>query len=390
MKSAKRNLIQKIFIRLVLLLIVLVITGNCKQSKEVEMPKQEPIIDNFMVGVYYYPWYLNDFHGGHYLRERLVPPQSPQLGEYNDRTSQVVGQHIAWCRAYGIDLWVTSWWGPGGREDVTTLTAILPHPDLGNIKIAAFYETTGRTNEFADFNNVRSDIAYLADKYFGHPNYLRINDRPVLFVYLTRVLSNRGTLADFLEIMRDAASDAGFNIFIVGDEVFGSAPSSAGNIPLLDAITCYDVYGSTGAHVYATQSGVDSYFRQQEQWKQLALRDSVGFVPAISPGFNDKGVRDGHQPLSRKLTENDKFGSMFRAMLQQVKHQVDSKMQNMFMITSWNEWHEDTQIEPTALADSTNRDDSATGSALTTGLYYEGYGTRYLELIREEISGQEN
>jgi len=51
---------------------------------------------DYLVGVYYYPWHGNKFHnGGGYLREQLVPPQLPALGEYNDSDPAVIAQHLA-------------------------------------------------------------------------------------------------------------------------------------------------------------------------------------------------------------------------------------------------------------------------------------------------------
>ena len=48
------------------------------------------------------------------------------------------------------------------------------------------------------------------------------------------------------------------------------------------------------------------------------------------------------------------------------------------IVNSFNEWHEDTQIEP-AVGDTTN-----VPFDHTQGLHYEGYGTRYLDILREE------
>lgn len=338
------------------------------------------------VGVYYYPWYgENNFHGGNYLREHLNPVQKPELGEYNDRNPDVIKQHIEWCKYAGIGLWVCSWWGPGRTTDVTLKENIMKHPDLGNLKIALFYETSGRMPDFNDVSNVESDINYMAETYFNHPNYFKIEGKPVLFIYLTRVLSKNGILKNTVDIMRNAAHKAGFEIYLVGDQVFGKTPSSTDQLALLDAVTNYDVYGSSGAKMYATQEKVDDYYQVQSGWRSLAHQVGTSFIPATSPGFNDRGVRDGHVPLSRKLSEDDEFGSLFKAMVNGALKITDPKTGNLFMITSWNEWHEDTQIEPVAAASPTSQDDSDSKQDYTSGLEYEGYGMRYLDILKEAL-----
>jgi hypothetical protein len=52
-------------------------------------------------------------------------------------------------------------------------------------------------------------------------------------------------------------------------------------------------------------------------------------------------------------------------------------------LNSFNEWHEDTQIEASTVPGSglTNTDDSATGNQYTAGRYYDGYGNLYLNLL---------
>ena len=58
----------------------------------------------------------------------------------------------------------------------------------------------------------------------------------------------------------------------------------------------------------------------------------------------------------------------------------------MIHITSFNECHEDTQIEPSAVTAPTTLDTSATESQYTQGLVYQGYGTTYLDIIRSAIT----
>jgi glycoprotein endo-alpha-1,2-mannosidase len=295
---------------------------------------------------------------------------------------------VEWCEYAGIGLWVSSWWGPGKMEDVTIKDHILKHPDLNEMKIALFYETSGRMKDFTDVSNVASDIKYMAENYFSHPNYYKIDGRPVLFIYLTRVLSRNGVLENTMDIMRSTANEAGFDIYIIGDQVFGQPPSSTDQIALLDGITNYDVYGSSGGRMYATQEKVSDYYTAQSAWRTKAHQVNVSFVPATSPGFNDRGVRDGHDPLSRKLSENDEFGSLFKAMIDEALQITDEETGNLFLITSWNEWHEDTQIEPVVVAAPTNKDNSSSGQDYTLGVEYEGYGLRYLDILKEAVESK--
>ena len=55
----------------------------------------------------------------------------------------------------------------------------------------------------------------------------------------------------------------------------------------------------------------------------------------------------------------------------------------MIMVTSWNEWNEDTAIEPVAESPARSRD--ITGEGYTQGYEYSGYDTRYLEIIRDKV-----
>jgi|GEM_PF-820735 len=336
---------------------------------------------NITIGVFYYPWYTGNFQKT--LREQLG--QAPALGDYHSSHADVIAQHLAWSQQANIGLWIASWWGEGTLTDNIIQNSIFNHTKLGHHKIALFYETKGRIKKEDNYSTdlVMGDVQYMCQQYFDNPNYFRIQGRPVLFIYLTRMLEALGILDSVVKLMR--AAPCNHQVFLIGDQAFGGPPSRKRPyqpFELLDAVANYDVYGSMTPHGYAGLQGVDKYYAQQFQWRSLAAKQNCGYVPSLSAGYNDVAVRPqmNHQPLSRRLTQDSADGSLFQAGLIQAIRLVDPNIESVLTITSFNEWFEDTQIEPVVGKSTT------IPTTLTTGLEYDAYGELYLDILRNITS----
>jgi hypothetical protein len=344
-----------------------------------------------MVGAYYYAWY-GPYEGGHNwrdcLRSRLIPPQQPAIGRYSSRARDTIARHIDHSRQGNVSFWAVSWWGPKSPDDFTFRKVILNHPRAGELKYAVHYECTGRLGSDArpNFKNLLPDFRFLARHYFGHPDYLRIDGRPVVFLYVTLAYFNsaaaRRAVADLREAMH---KEFGLNPYLVGDDLLAAEGVIPERAKLWDAITAFDVYGSVLQEHGSTQKALDHLTKTYDDARSSAAELGIGFIPTATPGFNDKGVRGGHPPAPRYLVDvpDSRGGDLFARMLAEVAvPRTDPRAANILMINSFNEWHEDTQIEPAAEAERTNLDESP-GNLYTRGYFYEGYGDKYLNILRD-------
>jgi hypothetical protein len=182
-------------------------------------------------------------------------------------------------------------------------------------------------------------------------------------------------------------SQFGISPYLIGDDVF-PGQTNAQRAALWDAITDFDVYGTALQADGSTTTGVTALANQYQNAKQVAHSAHVGFVPAVSPGFNDSAVRPGHTAAPRYLIDvpGAAEGSLFSAELEQAAiPNLDPAAHNLLMVSTFNEWHEDTQIESTIAASATTDDDSG-HAAYTQGKSYSGYGDLYLDILRQETS----
>ena len=260
-------------------------------------------------------------------------------------------------------------------------------PSTGaELRYAIHYESTGRLGTFENpnFSNLIPDFRYLATNYFQDPNYLKIDDRPVVFMYVTRAYFNSQASRDAVASLRSAIQTE-FHVdpFIVGDDLFGGGVNLQ-RAMLWDAITDFDVYGTSFQSRGSTSAALSHLAGVYSGALQSLAQTNVAFIPTASPGFNDSGVRSGHPAAPRYMTDdsNSKEGDLFARMLNEVVvPRTDPKADDILMINSFNEWHEDTQIEPTIAALPTNVDDSGT-QRYTDGHFYEGYGDLYLDILQ--------
>ena len=347
---------------------------------------------SFSLGAYYYAWYdapKNKHDIGWMkkaLRGRLDPVQLPKLGVYDSRDPKVIKSHIEQSKHAGIDFWSVSWWGQN-RQDETFKDHILKHPDAAKLKYAVLYESTGRLGSMRSpsYKNLVPDFDYFTEQYFNHPNYFKVDGKPVVFIYLTRVYFRRDEGKKALETLRLKHP----NLYIVGDDVFGpNYPASAAS--QWNAITAYDVYGQSTKITGGTKAGIERLKNSYSKAKGKANKVGTGFVPAIAPGYNDRAVRKGNPGRSRYFDDvkESKEGDLFRSMIKDVAMPLaDPKAKNMIMVTSFNEWYEDTQIEPTSGKAKlpVSKDDSRSGNFFTEDNLYHDYGSLYLDILRSEF-----
>jgi glycoprotein endo-alpha-1,2-mannosidase len=353
-------------------------------------------------GAYYYPWYRSDrlFRKSSWknlMRLHLKEPQKPMAGLYDSSDAEVIADHIEQSVRAGLDFWAVSWWGPGSKTDRVFKENILRHPDAAKLDYAVLYETTGRLGSFdhPDYSHWISDLEYLSKTYFEDPRYLKVKGRPVVFVYLSReYFRNKG--GEALKQMREQFPE----IYLVGDDVhFGAnylgktaEAYHAEWAENFDAVTAYDVYGQSVGMLGGTQKAVDFLAHNYQQTKQTANSVGTAFIPAVAPGYNDTAVRDGHPGRARYFTdvEGSKEGDLFRAMIRRAAlPNLDSTCGNLMMVTSFNEWYEDSQIEATSgTAAISTTDDSESGDYYTGGQRYVDYGYLYLDILKEETAGR--
>jgi hypothetical protein len=358
-----------------------------------------------LMGAYYYPWYASN--GQHwnegYMRSELIPPQIPLLGEYDSRDEATINQHISWAKDAGIDFFCMSYWGKDTFDDQVIKNHFSKASELKDFKFAILYETLAPTLlgpyhglakpgelTFESGNALEQafveSIDYLAESYFNHPSYLRIDGKPVIILYVTHQFTGdyKGAIEKLRSTIRQKHN---MELYLIGDEVDPTKPPQEDRIACFDAITPYIQYASpyqilTNSSLgYADETWILQNARMKNTiFKAISDRLGIGFIPNALPGFNDRGVRlnvDHYYLPHRRNAEDPRPYGLFEDYLQMAGEFMNPDRKIM-MITSWNEWHEDSQIEPVIDAPAT-----AEPFKYTLGLKTPSYGFDLLNVLKD-------
>ncbi|MFB6152070.1 MAG: glycoside hydrolase family 99-like domain-containing protein [Haloarculaceae archaeon] len=314
----------------------------------------DPIETNRLVGAHYYPWYeMNPGHEN--WTERTV--STPVLGEYASDDRSVVDQHIKWSVEHGVRWWSVSWWGPNSDSDRALRGTLSNAEQFEHLSFSILYETKGRLEEFnydLDRQEARdrlaNDLTYIADNYFARDNYRRVDGRPVVFFYIAQTLQG-----DVAGAFAEATADLETDLYVLADLPFGDPPISYPVIDVADAVTSYSAYSPRPD---IEQVFHDNYEQGLKVLHLGAETADLDYVPVLIPGFNDTG-------LPASIREDNPVLSASPDRYEQVCEQVRPHLEaaESVLVTSFNEWYENTQIEPD-----------------------EEYGTAYLKLTRDRLA----
>ena len=369
-------------------------------------------------------WNPENLIAGGSLRQQLLPPQRPPFGLIDSNQTSTATRDIANAHKAGVDFFAIDWWpydpAFSGRNYLTADAAMkefLAAPDLHEMKFAMFYETwnlgfdAGRestpVSEQAELH-FDSDMLALAKDYFSNPSYLHIEGRPVVYLYLTRTLT--GDVAGMMRGVRTYLEQHGYaDPFFIGDEVYWrvtpqiqvpdtpvfTGVPQLGRIEQFDAVTAYILYygdpqqangpasDSTG-YPGTTRSAADQRFLLTLY--RNATGNTVPVLPVVQPGFNDRGFRllTNHPAQPRQWLPGDGPSSTLDQMFRCVAIPEVDRALPIVMVTSWDDWNEDTGVEPIP-GTPTTRDDSPSGTDYTQGYQYGGEGTSEVRTLARDV-----
>lgn len=340
----------------VLLCAVLLVAPSACGSRPTKLP-------GLAVSAYYYPWYGRP---GQWQQDIT---DAPVLGKYDGRDSAVLQKHFQWARDANLDFLTVSWPGPGTWEDGTLKNHYLKQPN--SLPFAVIYESAAElklpSGGHIDFNAEATpgetkgqlflhDMEYLADTYLLNPDYYRLNGRPVIVFYLVREWRHYGP---YVQRFRQMMAAEGIDPYLVADVVWWSDPENAAwNWTTLsngfDAITGYSLYDpAQPTSTDAFLSGASQVF---ERYRDLADAHGLDFTPSVMPGFDDRNLRGTNRPYIGRTNEE-----LYRRFWE-IATRFASGLHPLLFVTSFNEWHEGTEIEPSSQ-----------------------YGTKYLSLTAELV-----
>jgi hypothetical protein len=207
------------------------ITNEYKRLASSYVLAPAPAASDYMVGAFYMPAWRMGTHSG-WTKIAPFPDRTPLLGYFDEGSPEVADWEIKWALENGISFFVYDWFrcpdymackaGPITDQSVFVGHALndglLKSRYLSQFKFAVMYTTNypwvRGTYSLDDLEN--NLMPYLVNKYFKNPSYLKIGNKPVLFIYTWQDLKQElgGTDENLmlgLQKMRQASVNAGFS-----------------------------------------------------------------------------------------------------------------------------------------------------------------------------------
>ena len=259
--------------------------------------EQRPVL------AYYYAWW----DPSNFDRTLFQPSAA-----YNSDDVGVMRRHVQQAQSAGIDGFVMSWYGSGDRTD-SNLAHLLDVAQNAGFRATIHFETP----HFWGADDVIAQLSAFYATRINHPAMVRYQGRPVIFFWQASKFDN-ATWA-FIRSQVDPNHNA---VWIADGDQFGILGGDA-----WDGISPYAIAWS------ANPAG------QLPSWaaKAAAVAPDKLWIPPVSPGCNDSAAR------ATTCARDRADGTYYQATWDGA---LASNPQWAIIVSTFNEWMESTQIEP--------------------------------------------
>ena len=267
---------------------------------------------------------------------------------YGSDDPAAMARHVQLALSAGIDGFTLNWFAPGERTDANFNTLLAQSAGTSFASTVIFQRHNWPGSPAPNQQNIAAAVRYILDRYGSHPNFLKLNGRPVIFFTdLPRVPS--GSPAQFWAAVRQQADPNHTSVWI-GEGLDFSY------LTVFDGQYVFKITHAAYPQDYVKSS---RWASQVRAWENTTGQSKL-WVATLSPGWDD--LRAGCRPDIRAPSDAHKSDRGDGAFMSANFAAAQASNPDWLWIHSFNEWVEGTYIEPSQL-----------------------YGDRYLNLARELI-----
>ena len=301
----RRGTIDTTMNRKLFLLLVITALIACLPSAPVQAQ------DERLVLAFYYAWYDETF----WQKSLSDQPVQP----YVSTDPAAIERHVLQGKQAGIDAFVQSWYGPQIENNQTepNFAALLDIAAAHGFKAAVDFEVVSPF--FHSEADVVAALQYLLSVHANHPAYLRIGGKPVIFFWR----QGRFPVESWAAIRNQVDPDRT-------------------SVWIEEGVTLSHMEQFDGHHLYSVawdaqpEQQLLKWSRWIRDWSAEHGTDRY-WVATVMPGYDDL-VTGRSDAFVRDRAGGDYYRRCWQGAIQSGA--------DMVIITSFNEWLEGTQIEP--------------------------------------------